>query len=179
MVTIERIKAEEWRLLREMRLAALADAPEAFGQRFEEARGQPEAEWQATTQASSQGDRRAWFVARDEARRPLGIVQARRRPPDDCLLFSMWVAPEARRSGAGRALVHAVEEWGAKWGARRVVLWVIAGNEGAMRFYDRIDFRIMSEGPDAQSGYAYGAIAMERAIGQAGVSSGETQRRSS
>ena len=174
MVSIERIKAEEWQLLREMRLAALADAPEAFGQRFEEARGQPDAEWRATTQASSHGERRAWFVARNEEPRPVGIVQARRRPPDDCLLFSMWVAPEARRSGAGRALVDAVEEWGANCGARRVVLWVIAGNEEALRFYDRIDFRIMSEGPDAQSGYAYGAIAMERPINQA--SSGDTQR---
>jgi GNAT superfamily N-acetyltransferase len=97
-------------------------------------------------------------------------VQARRRPPDDCLLFSMWVSPSARRTGAGRDLVAAVEAWGRGWGAQRVVLWVIAGNESAMRFYDRIGFRILQSGPDAESGYAYGAIAMERSI-----TSGETQ----
>ena len=98
-------------------------------------------------------------------------MQARRRPPDDCLLFSMWVAPAARRSGAGRALVQAVDDWGRTWGATRVVLWVIAGNEPAMRFYDRIGFHVQRTGPDADSGYAYGAIAMERP-----TSSGDTQR---
>jgi GNAT superfamily N-acetyltransferase len=76
----------------------------------------------------------------------------------------MWVAPAARRSGAGRELVDAVAEWGRTWGARRVVLWVVAGNEPAMRFYDRIGFHSLDVGPDAQAGYSYGAIAMDRPI---------------
>jgi hypothetical protein len=44
------------------------------------------------------------------------------------------------------------------------VLWVVAGNEPAMRFYDRIGFHVLDVGPDAQSGYSYGAIAMDRPI---------------
>ena len=31
-----------------------------------------------------------------------------------------------------------------------------------MRFYDRIGFKVLSDGPDAESGRAYGAFAMER-----------------
>ena len=34
----------------------------------------------------------------------------------------MWVAPEARRSGVCQVLIDAVAEWGAGWGARRIVL---------------------------------------------------------
>jgi GNAT superfamily N-acetyltransferase len=164
---IRRINPDEWQLLRDMRLASLLDAPEAFGQRYENAAAEPDSEWRNAARASSRGDRRAWFIARTAdgaAGRDVGLVQARRRPPDDCLLFSMWVAPEARRSGAGRLLVDAVGTWAAGWGGKRVVLWVFGGNEGALRFYERLGFTVMTEGPDAESGRAFGALAMELTI---------------
>jgi GNAT superfamily N-acetyltransferase len=101
-------------------------------------------------------------VARDDGGDAIGVVQGRRRPPEDCLLFSMWVAPDARRLGVGAALVNAVQDWGSGWGAERVVLWVLGGNEPAMRFYERIGFKLLMDGPDADSGRAYGAFAMER-----------------
>ena len=160
---IERIRAEQWPLLRELRLASLADSPEAFGQRLEAAAGQPDEEWQAAARASAEGNRRCWFIAW-QGERPIGLVQGRRRPPDDCLLFSMWVSPAARRSGHGRALVDAIAEWGAGWGARRVLLWVIAGNDSALEFYRRLGFAAVDSGPDADSGGAHGALAMERPI---------------
>jgi GNAT superfamily N-acetyltransferase len=167
-IEIRRIKPTDWALLREMRLASLLDAPEAFGQRYENAASEPESEWISAARASSSGDRRAWFIARAGSgadARDVGLVQARRRPPEDCLLFSMWVAPSARRTGAGRHLVNAVGAWAAGWGGRRVVLWVFGANEGAMRFYERIGFHVLSDGPDVESGRAFGALAMERAIG--------------
>jgi GNAT superfamily N-acetyltransferase len=164
---IRRITPADWALLREMRLASLLDAPEAFGQRYENAASEPESEWRSAARASSTGDRRAWFIARAGVgadARDVGLVQARRRPPEDCLLFSMWVAPVARRSGAGRLLVNAVAAWAAGWGGKRVVLWVFGANEGAMRFYERLGFKIVADGPDAESGRSFGAFAMELPI---------------
>jgi ribosomal protein S18 acetylase RimI-like enzyme len=144
-------------------LRSLLDAPEAFGQRHEEAIATPNSEWQSNALASSAGNRRIWFLARNESlETPIGVVQARRRQPFDCLLFSMWVAPEARRLGVGSMLIDAVQEWSASWGARRIVLWVLAANESAARFYDRIGFTVLNDGPDAESGHVYGAFAMER-----------------
>jgi GNAT superfamily N-acetyltransferase len=166
-VEIRRIKPDEWPLLREMRLASLADAPEAFGQRYENAALEPESEWRSAARASSSGDRRAWFIARagvGAAARDVGLVQARRRSPSDCLLFSMWVAPDARRGGAGRLLVDTVSAWAAGWAGTRVVLWVFGANEGALRFYERIGFRVLADGPDAESGRSFGALAMERPV---------------
>lgn len=162
-ITVRRLGADEWRLLRRLRLAALSDAPHAFGQALADAATQPDDEWVSAARASSSGDRRAWFVAYDEDR-PVGLVQARRRPPDECLVFSMWVDPAARRSGAGRALLQGVDEWAAGWGGRRVVLWVVAGNDGALSFYRRIGFRLLESGEDADSGAAYGALALSRPI---------------
>jgi GNAT superfamily N-acetyltransferase len=160
---VRRITPAEWPLLRDLRLRSLLDSPEAFGQRHAEAALQSDDDWQSNARAAASGSRRVWFICRDAATlEPIGLVQGRRRPPADCLLFSMWVAPQARRSGAGRALVDAIAAWGAGWGAERVILWVLAANESAMRFYDRIGFRLINEGPDAESGRAYGAFAMQR-----------------
>lgn len=161
-VSIQRIQADEWQVLRDIRLRSLLDAPEAFGQRYDEAAAGTDEDWVATARASADGNRRSWLLARNDSDAVIGVVQARRRPPVDCLLFSMWVAPEARRLGVGAMLVDAVQEWGTSWGADRVVLWVLAANEPAMRFYDRIGFSILNDGPDAESGRAYGAFAMER-----------------
>jgi GNAT superfamily N-acetyltransferase len=161
-VEIRRIKPDDWALLRDLRLRALLDAPEAFGQTYANAAAEPELEWRSTARSASAGDRRAWFFAGPAADQ--GMVQTRRRPPDDCLVFSMWVAPEARREGVGRALIDGAAEWARAWGARRIVLWVTGANEGAQRFYERIGFRLMSDGPDAESGHAFGALAMELAL---------------
>jgi GNAT superfamily N-acetyltransferase len=166
-VAVARIKPEEWALLRDMRLRALRDAPQAFGQTYENAAAEPELEWRSAARAASAGDRRIWLIARsdvtDTTPQPseLGMVQARRRPPADCLVFSMWVAPEARREGVGRALIEGAAEWARGWGGRRIVLWVTGMNEGAQRFYERIGFRLLTEGDDAESGRAFGAFAME------------------
>ena len=164
VVDVRRISPSEWPLLRELRLASLLDAPEAFGQTHEIASREPDFEWQSAARASSRGARRAWFLARDESGRDVGVVQARRRPPAECLIFSMWVAPDARRVGAGAALIDAVEAWAAGWGGQRMVLWVFGANEGALRFYERIGFSVLADGPDVESGRSYGALAMERPI---------------
>lgn len=164
---VHRIKADEWSLLRELRLKSLLDAPEAFGQRYANAAAEPESEWRSAARASANGDRRAWFLARgdDAGATEVGLVQARRRPPADCLVFSMWVAPDARRTGVGKALIDAIAEWARGWGGQRIVLWVFGANEGALRFYERLGFKLLPEGPDAESGQAFGALAMELALG--------------
>lgn len=162
---VSRIAAREWKLLRDTRLRSLADSPDAFGQRHADAAALADEEWRSTARASSAGARRIWFIARDaESGTAVGLVQGRRRPPADCLLFSMWVAPEGRRGGTGSVLVNAVADWAADWGAERVVLWVLGANESALRFYQQIGFTVLSNGPDAESGRAYGAFAMERPI---------------
>lgn len=161
--TIRRIQPDDWHVLRELRLASLLDAPQAFGQTHANALTIPDEEWQQIARASAGGDARIWLISSLDGN-DAGLVQARRRPPADCLVFSMWVAPSARRSGVGRLLIDGVASWASAWGARRLVLWVFGANEGAHRFYERIGFKIVPDGPDAESGTSFGAFAMERAV---------------
>jgi GNAT superfamily N-acetyltransferase len=168
-VRIRRVRPADAELLRETRLRALADSPDAFGQTLEAAQEQPLSEWQTAARQSSTGDRRAWFIAErlpDEGGSPqvVGVVLGRRRPPDELMVFSMWVHPDERRHGVGRALIDAVEDWAVGWGATSTVLWVFATNEPAMLFYVRLGFRLEQAGPDADAGSPHGALAMHRAI---------------
>jgi GNAT superfamily N-acetyltransferase len=168
-VTVRRIRPDESDLLKRLRLASLSDAPEAFGERLSHAAELPDADWQAMARAASSGNRRAWFVAETSepsvsGREAVGLVTARRRPPETCLLFSMWVDPTARGRGVGRALLDAVEEWAAGWGAREIVLWVFESNTGAIRLYEKSGFQHLSSGPDAEAGMGWEARAMRRRI---------------
>jgi ribosomal protein S18 acetylase RimI-like enzyme len=79
----------------------------------------------------------------------------------------MWVDPAARGRGVGRALLDAVDRWGAGWGAREVVLWVFESNRAAMRLYETSGFEHITSGPDAEAGVAWQALAMRRLVGPA------------
>ena len=162
-IHVRRIQEDEAGLLRGLRLRSLADAPEAFGQTVDEAAARVDEEWRQQARAAASGDRRAWFLAETGApARAIGLLNGRRRPPDEVMLFSMWVEPESRRLGVGRELIEALEGWARAWGARRSVLWVFAGNEPALRFYERLGFSLQDDTPDAAIGRSYGALAMSR-----------------
>jgi GNAT superfamily N-acetyltransferase len=164
-VRVRRIHSNEAALLRALRLRALAESPEAFGETMAEAEARDEAEYAARARAGSRGDRRAWFVAElSGGREPVGLALGRRRPPADCMIFSVWVADEARGRGIGRALVHAIVDWARAWGAETIVLWVFRANVGAIAFYERLGFVLDDAGPDADLGSPHGAVAMHLAV---------------
>lgn len=69
-------------------------------------------------------------------------------------LYAMWVAPDARGAGVGRALVEAVAAWARYRGCGRVVLFVTETNQRARGFYEACGFadtgerRPLREGSD-------------------------------
>lgn len=64
--------------------------------------------------------------------------------PDDFYLSHIAVLPGHRGRGLGRQLLLAGEERAARRGARRAVLDVERGNEGAIAFYGRAGYRLAS-----------------------------------
>jgi GNAT superfamily N-acetyltransferase len=136
VIEIRRIEPDEWKLLREVRLAALADAPSAFGSTYAREAGFAEDVWR--DRIANAG----FFLAFDGAE-PVGLAAGRRdfaAPPTQRELVSMWVSRTARGRRIAGMLVEAVAAWARADGAGELSLWVVIDNGAARRAYERLGF---------------------------------------
>ena len=147
MIRVDRIREGEADLLRDLRLASLADSPGAFASTYEREVGFDPDEWERRASASSSGRAAAAFFARDEAGDVVGLVGVfeSRLDPRTAELVSMWVSPSARGQGVGVVLVERAIEWAREAGYARVDLWVARGNDIAERLYAQRGFTVTGD----------------------------------
>jgi GNAT superfamily N-acetyltransferase len=137
VTTIERVGAAGWQRVHTVRLRALRDAPDAFWT----SAGQDAAQPPEVLRARLERPETVHLVAA----RPTGDVglvvgAPHRKTPENAALHAMWVAPEARGTGVGAALVAEVVTWAKRAGYRRLRLDVVDTNEAAIGLYDRLGF---------------------------------------
>jgi GNAT superfamily N-acetyltransferase len=135
---IERLQPGAWGRFRELRLRALAEAPDAFGRTLAEEEAMPPADWRARLESRDS----ATFIASCAAG-DVGLVvgAAWHGTPSAAGLFAMWVAPTARGSGIGGLLVDAVVDWARTRGDTRLFLDVADANLPAIALYHSRGFR--------------------------------------
>jgi GNAT superfamily N-acetyltransferase len=150
MVDVRRVRAEEWRALRDTRLRALEDAPDAFATRFEEARMRPDEWWVDWAAVSAEGDGQAMFLAWDGAA-AVGIVGTFPAEDGRRWLIAMWTDPGARGRGVGRALVEAIATFVRDAGSRELFLQVLEGNDTASSLYCSCGFEDVGPGESHQN----------------------------
>jgi ribosomal protein S18 acetylase RimI-like enzyme len=145
-VDIRRITPDDGPDLRALRLAALADAPSAFGSTFAEESLRADDEWSDRARWASAGAERITLLARQE-QRVVGIAGGYRDEIQSTEVHrvSKWTAPEVRRAGLGQLLVRSVIDWAADTGASSVGLWVTRGNTPAQLLYESMGFRESGE----------------------------------
>jgi ribosomal protein S18 acetylase RimI-like enzyme len=140
-VEIRRIGADEWDELRDLRLRALQDAPDAFGSTYEEESARSDAEWMEWTADLADGGSSFGAVAVDDGDWVAMAVGAPHRDhAGEAGLFAMWVAPDARRSGVGRDLVRRVVAWARSQHFPVLRLLVTQTNDAAIHLYERCGF---------------------------------------
>lgn len=123
----------DWRLWRELRLAALADAPAAFpGAAAAWDRG-GEQRWRGWLT-----DPNALAVVALDAETPIGLVRGLVEP-DAAWLYSLWVSSGHRRGGTARQLIGAVVRW-AETRSHLLRLSVVPDNTPAIHLYRRLGF---------------------------------------
>jgi ribosomal protein S18 acetylase RimI-like enzyme len=136
MPDIELLAADQWPILREIRLTALSQAPDLFLARYDDEINFDEIRWRA------EFDRGQWSVGLNR-RHPVSLLGSTREahtPWSECFLEYLWVSPEWRYGGLGYGmLVHAIERL-RKEGVRTAFLWVLDGNDTAVRLYRRLGF---------------------------------------
>jgi GNAT superfamily N-acetyltransferase len=130
------VGAEDWPEFREVRLASLADAPEAFGSTYADWADAPEERWRARLT-----DVALTLVARRDGR-PVGVASGSRavlagRPAVE--LISMWVSPADRGTGLAGRLIDGVVAW-ATGQDLPTFLMVRVGNDRALAAYERAGF---------------------------------------
>ena len=143
---------DEWSTYRALRLAALRDAPDAFGSTL------AAEQWRdRLAQAQTSGaDLPLVAVVQGQA---VGLLWAKVDADDARVvhLFQMWVAPEARGQGLGKALLAHAIAWARSVGARCVQLGVTSGDTPAARLYASAGFHAVGaevalrEGSDLRS----------------------------
>jgi ribosomal protein S18 acetylase RimI-like enzyme len=94
-----------------------------------------------------------YLLAGDPA---VGVCQLRYRytvwtGADDCWLEDIYVAPEARGSGVGRALVEAAFERARERGCLRIELDVNEANPAAVALYESLGFENFSDPPGGRN----------------------------
>lgn len=132
---IAQLGRDEGARLREVRLRALGDSPDAFGSSYEREVEFTSEKW---TERLENPDSRYWVATRDGA--DVGLVCMMLEERRHAHLLSMWVAPEARGLGAGSRLVDAAVEWARDAGAEEAGLWAVDLNHAARALYARKGF---------------------------------------
>jgi len=142
MVLVRAAMMEEWQVLRDIRLAALTDAPDAFGSTYAKQVAAKEADWRRRI---SRGATFFAHVSGVGGTEPSGLVGCFQEEPGTVELVSLWVRPQARGLGVGEALVAAVIDWAKARNAATVHLWLTETNKNARLLYERCGFLLTGE----------------------------------
>lgn len=138
---VEVLTEDEWPKLRDVRLTALKDEPLSFLATYDREVTYGEDRWR---QEFSRGE---WYVLL-KADREIGLLGVTRLPDTpsrECYLEYLWVAPEHRRSGRASMLLRAVLDRLRDSGIRTVWLYILDGNDRAMRLYLKFGFQSTGE----------------------------------
>jgi ribosomal protein S18 acetylase RimI-like enzyme len=161
MVLVREITADDWELMRDVRLSALAEAPQAFGSTYAREVVFTEEQWRGRI-----SDRSVTFFAHDDDpadSAPLGLagVYVEDGVAD---VVSMWVSPSARGRRVGEALLEATARWAAAHDFGVLFLWVTESNAAARRLYERCAFTDTGERAPLPSDPVLTEIRMSRAL---------------
>ena len=157
-ISVRRVRADEWELVRALRLEATADpaAAIAFLERHDEVATRPESFWRERTQTAAESETVAQFVAEVDGRavgslsviiRASGQKDHLGRYMDDRRAFvvGVWVRPVDRGTGAVGSLLASAAGFAAAQGLDRLLLDVHRDNHRAQGAYRRAGFEPTGE----------------------------------
>ena len=156
---MEKLGEDDWAVFRELRLRSLLDSPDAFGSIYGDESSRPEPAWRDWTAGRWRGGTAVVFAARADDGSAVGTATGAEyeAEPGAAHVYAMWVAPDARGAGVGRALLDAVADWARDRACDRLVLAVTESNEIARHLYATSGFvdtgerRPLREGSETQT----------------------------
>jgi len=146
MISVRRLRVGEGELFKRMRLTSLRESPSAFSSTYESALRRTPESWSEQADKSAEGPDRATFLLFSDDE-PVGIAALYRdvKVLDMGEVIQVWVSPEVRGTGAAEILMEAVFSWAREQGFRRILAGINHGNVRALRFYQRLGFKLEHE----------------------------------
>lgn len=137
---IRTLSGDDWKLYREVRLAALQDAPDAFVATYAEEVAHDESVWRERMELSSR-------IVAEQDGEPVGVVSLGKHDDDPKKgeVFALWTAPSARGGHVARDLVRFASRQAAADGRERLYFWAGSDNAAAIGFASSFGFRPTSE----------------------------------
>ena len=136
-------EASDWALLKQVRLAALLDAPTAFGVSYASAAAYTDEQWQQRAGATSTAGPEFWLALIDG--KAVGMIGGGISRTERYNLIGMWVEPGLRGSDIASTLVQTVTSRALQKGHAQVFLDVSPDNLRAASFYRRQGFVFIDE----------------------------------
>jgi len=144
---LRRLEPHEVSLHRELRLRALQEAPDSFGETFADVAARPLPYWENLTRSVTESGRHVMFLAyegSDVVGSTYGLLDSENEAGR---VGGMWVEPAWRRRGVGRALLHEVFSGAREHKLRRLGLWAPAHSPTALALYSQAGFRAANDDP--------------------------------
>ena len=134
-------QTSDWMLLKQVRLAALQDAPTAFGVSYQTVACYTDEQWQE--RADSGTGTQFWLAIEDG--KAVGMIGAGVSESRRYHLIGMWIEPGLRGAGVAARLVGAVKARALQGGHEHVYLDVSPDNARAASFYLKQGFSFINE----------------------------------
>lgn len=139
---VDVLAENDWPRLRKIRLTALHADPPVFLSSHDSESAFTERRWR---QEFSRGEWHVMVAVRRLRRnRCVGLVGVTRLPEmssQECYLEYLWVTPRVRRRGVASTLLRTVLDRLSESGVHTVWLYILDGNDNAMRLYQRFGFQ--------------------------------------
>ncbi|WP_439889409.1 GNAT family N-acetyltransferase [Pseudomonas sp. MBLB4123] len=143
----------DWETYRSLRLSSLKDSPDSFGSTFEREAEYSDDEWMSRLNLPSREDTALPLVAEVNGV-PSGLAWGLLHQAESktAHIYQMWVRPESRGMGIGRALIEYIISWATASQLSSLSLAVTTSNSAAISLYHSLGFVPVGEPEELRTG---------------------------
>jgi len=161
MINLRSLAAHEGLLLKELRLAALRESPDAFSPTYEDTRNHDDDYWYDAARAIADSNTFEIFIAERDAT-PVGLVSGQVDGNGVGHIGAMWASTNVRGKGVGRQLLLRVVEFLEQQGCHSIELTVTESNGAAISLYRSLDFEFTGNAEPLRAGSPLMNLEMQR-----------------
>ncbi|HEX9058661.1 MAG TPA: GNAT family N-acetyltransferase [Clostridia bacterium] len=151
----------DWQKYKSIRLQALKDTPQAFGQTYDDAAKKTDSHWK---EVLSQENR--FFVITEINGEAVSVAGAKQIADDTWFIIAVYTKPEFRGKGIAKETMRTVLDELKKRKIKKAELWVNVDQEAAIALYKNLGFSIVKTISDQKmgDGLLHEEYVMEKAL---------------